>query len=754
MKYRLLWSTTYILLQLGSFLLCPFAGIAQQYKFIKNFPPNIYKASPAIYNITSDELGVMYFATNNGVVVFDGARWKTITISNFSEVRTLERGPDGLIYVGANGNFGFLNDDIDGVHYVSLSDSLSPENSNFNEVWQIVFYNDKVYFQTYAGIYIWDHGKLDFEEIDDVFIFNIHNTLYGSRYGTSEFGPYNAGVLTPFERVPDMKEDMVFATFDLEATTALIATGSHGLFRFDEASGDLQTFHSEINPSLMKFEFYDGIRLQKDLYVLGTWTGGIFFMDQSGKVIQQVNQKNGLYANYIYDIYATNNNSLWLATSYGITKISLDSLCLNLIPHPYTPGIPEVRQVEFELSNVNHSLYLPSDHASTVVGLFENSGSQLKLFHLPGRLAFYFANTAQAGEELHYAVKLEGYDLNWTEWKPETLKEYTNLKEGKYTFLIQSRKDANQELSAITSYTVQIYAPWYYTAWLKIIAILMIILGAYYIVRLMILRLKTQNMRLEAIVNERTQDLLEKQQHLKELNNNLISTNRELDSFVYHTSHDLKAPLKSILGLVNLAKIEDSRKLFSEYHDRIESSVHKLEEFISSIIQYSLNTQSNVVIKPVNFHEVVESSLSALQYHEEYSNITIIKSINSQGDFYSDEKRIQIIMNNLLSNAIKYHDNTKEQQVISIEINQQTGSAEICIQDNGLGIRDDLQEKVFTMFFRASEKSYGSGLGLYIIKETVKKLGGSIYMESMEGLFTKFVIRLPNFEIQIENAQQ
>ena len=165
------------------FVLANFSTVAQDNSFIKNFPPHVYKASPAVFNITSDHQDILYFGTNKGVVVYDGARWEIVSISNFSDVKTLELGPDSLVYVGANGNFGYLqHDPLQGFYYVSISDSLPSNSTNFNDIWQIVFLNDRVYFQSYAGIFTWDGKTLKFDKMEDVYIFSIDDQLYGSSY--------------------------------------------------------------------------------------------------------------------------------------------------------------------------------------------------------------------------------------------------------------------------------------------------------------------------------------------------------------------------------------------------------------------------------------------------------------------------------------------------------------------------------------------------------------------------------------------
>lgn len=729
---------------LSIFILANFAIFAQDNSFIKNFPPHVYKASPAVFNIARDHQDILYFGTNKGVVVYDGARWEIVPVSNFSDVKTLEIGPDSLVYVGANGNFGYLqHDPLLGFYYVSISDSLPRSATNFNDIWQIVFLDNRVYFQSYAGIFTWDGKALKFDKMEDVYIFAIDDQLYGSGYADGDFGKIIDGTIKPIPSLPDLPNDFVFQIFDYDDSTKLLTTSESGMFLFNPANENVTEFKSDILSQFKKYSFYDGMKLDDNYYAMGTFKGGVFFMDQNGKIISALNKDNGLFANHIYDIKLDRSNNLWMATSYGVSKIILDSLQVHLQKTALSPSKPLLRYINFDASNQTIKLSLDHRNAALAKHAFTLSGNTLDIQALPSSLSFYFAQPDFAGDDISYSSFLDGYDKNWSDWKPEAVKEYTNLKGGKYTFQVKARNDLTGEISDIESFEVSIFTPWHQSNWLKVVIFLIIVLIIYVIVRLMILRLKTQNTRLEKTVNERTQDLVEQQNKLSELNKNLSSTNKELDSFVYHTSHDLKAPLKSILGLVSLAKLDDSDQKFFEYHDRIEQSIHKLEEFISSIIQFSTNSKSKVEPVKIDFQQLVENATRELQYHEDFDKIDITQNIQSNVTFVSDEKRIQIILNNLLSNAIKYSDQAKSLKTINIDVAQTNDGVRIIVEDNGIGIGEESKDRVFKMFYRASEKSYGSGLGLYIIQETVKKLGGSISMESKEGRYTRFIIDLP-----------
>ncbi len=723
----------------------PKGGFAQENSFITNYPPVVYKASPAVYNIAIDHHGLIYFGTNKGITIFDGSRWETIPVSNYSEVRTLELGPDSLMYVGANGNFGYLKHDlVAGFQYVSLSDSLPSSTTNYNDIWQIVFLNDKIYFQSYAGVFIWDNRELEFDKIQEVFIFDLDGRLYASEYYSGAFGKYNPGKIETIANFPNISYDLVFQIFDYDKNYKLLATSEAGLYLFDPETEETRPFETPLNKELAKYSFYDGLKLDQDHYAMGTFNGGIFFMKKSGEIINVFNKENGLFANHVYDMKLDNQNNLWLATSFGISKIIVDSLGVKLPKYDASSSRPIFRNVNFTYGKESSSLY-PNDRNNSISNdHYRYQNGELEILVEPASLSFYFAHPGFKGDNIYYSTYLEGNDMDWSEWRPEAFKEYTNLSEGLYTFQFKAKNQNTGAISAEEIFTIKITAPWYHSTWLKVAILLIAALLVYVTIRLMIIRLKTQNTRLERIVDERTQDLLEQQRQLSTANKNLSSINKELDSFVYHTSHDLKAPLKSVLGLVKLAKIEDVKNQFVQYHDRIESSIHKLEEFISSIIQYSSNAKSGVKPEKVDFAELVEHAQNELRYHENFDKIYFEKNINVNGSFISDTNRIQIIVNNLMSNAIKYCDISKSEQRVKVEISQEDEFVKIIIEDNGIGIKQDYLKQVFTMFYRASEKSYGSGLGLYIVQETVKKLGGSIEIESSEGEFTRFIIKLPN----------
>jgi PAS domain S-box-containing protein len=229
-----------------------------------------------------------------------------------------------------------------------------------------------------------------------------------------------------------------------------------------------------------------------------------------------------------------------------------------------------------------------------------------------------------------------------------------------------------------------------------------------------------------------------------ETENELLNTNYELDSFVYKVSHDLKAPLRSMLGLINLSLKENADETVKLYLDMMTRSIRNMDIFIRDLTQFSRNSRMEIVKEYIDFKELISKIDSSLKYEENATSIRIETKINQEIAFYSDNNRVETIISNLLSNAYKYHSFESNNPYINIEIEVSELRVIIKIYDNGSGIAEEFHSKIFEMFFRASEKSQGSGLGLYIVKSAVDKLEGKIKLNSILGKETTFTVELPN----------
>jgi PAS domain S-box-containing protein len=229
----------------------------------------------------------------------------------------------------------------------------------------------------------------------------------------------------------------------------------------------------------------------------------------------------------------------------------------------------------------------------------------------------------------------------------------------------------------------------------------------------------------------------------KKVEEELKIRNAELDNFVYKVSHDLRAPLSSVLGLVHLAGMPGNDDNLADYLRLVGHKAEQLDHFISDVLSHSKNLKMELTVEEVDFHKIIDQTFSDLHYLRgaEGAKKHVEVAVDS---FHSDPWRIAEILRNLVSNAIKYRK--LEDSVLEIDLTVRTvnNHCTIIFQDNGIGIEQANLDKIFDMFYRASGQSDGSGLGLYIVRNAVEKLGGSVLVESELGAGTTFKISLPD----------
>ncbi|MDF9797583.1 PAS domain S-box-containing protein [Catalinimonas alkaloidigena] len=256
--------------------------------------------------------------------------------------------------------------------------------------------------------------------------------------------------------------------------------------------------------------------------------------------------------------------------------------------------------------------------------------------------------------------------------------------------------------------------------------------------------LKEKNERIaqqNQVYVDTNQELSESNAKIKQINQELQKANQELDNFVYRVSHDLRSPVASCLALIDLALQEEDQDQIREFMKMQEKSLSKQDKFIHDILDYSRNTRKKVEPDEVNLRQLIDEIISSLSH--DYRNTHCSFKLSGEGKLVCDSMRLQMVLNNLIANAFKYSFFQEKPHVqISASINDE--NTIITIKDNGIGIPDKHQKLVFDMFYRATNRSNGSGLGLYIVKEALDKMQGSIDLTSKVGEGTSISIQLPN----------
>lgn len=223
----------------------------------------------------------------------------------------------------------------------------------------------------------------------------------------------------------------------------------------------------------------------------------------------------------------------------------------------------------------------------------------------------------------------------------------------------------------------------------------------------------------------------------------------ELDFFIYKASHDLRGPLASIKGLVDLAKADlGNRQQLDFYLTMVDNSIKELVETVNELLDYKKLEASPIQIISVDLNDLVASLLSSLQYVENYSRIDFKINITHSEAFYTDYITIRSLLQNLVHNAINYGKYVEgNKPLIEINFEQNAEGNTLIVRDNGIGMRPEVLNQIFDMFYRDNVATAGSGLGLYIVKKGIKKLRGSIEVASEYGKGTCFTLNLPKMNL-------
>lgn len=246
------------------------------------------------------------------------------------------------------------------------------------------------------------------------------------------------------------------------------------------------------------------------------------------------------------------------------------------------------------------------------------------------------------------------------------------------------------------------------------------------------------------VIIENISDIKLREKEVTEKNQRLEKSNKELDKFVYSVSHDLRAPLSSMMGLNKLIGMSHNMDEVMQFSNMLQDAADSMDSFIRKILEYSRNSRTTIDKEWVSLKVELKDACEKIRFMRGFNNIELNTNFEID-NIYTDQYRLGIILNNLLSNAVKYQDEEKEKRFINIEA-KDSGNYELLMTftDNGIGIDERYIPDLFEMFFKASSSHYGSGLGLYIMREALETLGGAATVSSELGVGTTFKITIPN----------
>jgi two-component system, sensor histidine kinase and response regulator len=218
----------------------------------------------------------------------------------------------------------------------------------------------------------------------------------------------------------------------------------------------------------------------------------------------------------------------------------------------------------------------------------------------------------------------------------------------------------------------------------------------------------------------------------------------ELDKFAYSVTHDMRGPILSSLGAIELAKTSDDMEEVREVLGMMEKALTRMDAFIQNMHEYYNIKRGELQIQEINFEELIAELKELFTVGARLDQTRFDIKLHQDAAFRSDELTLKIILNNLLSNAFKYQRKNNESKFVELELNVSATGAAIYVRDNGIGIDEAHINDIFNMFYRATSENVGSGFGLYNVKDALRKLNGTITVNSRTQEGTEFRVEIPS----------
>jgi PAS domain S-box-containing protein len=219
---------------------------------------------------------------------------------------------------------------------------------------------------------------------------------------------------------------------------------------------------------------------------------------------------------------------------------------------------------------------------------------------------------------------------------------------------------------------------------------------------------------------------------------------RELNTFIYRSSHDLKGPLSSILGLINVIEKEENITANSPCVKMIRQAATRLDRALNEMLNVVRIKREKIFPEPIDFYSQLNEVIVGLRgINDAFYDVKRNINIENKKPLRTDKKLLSLILHNLIDNAIKYR-NKEADSYVTIDVQDYMHGVRITVEDNGIGFTSGTQENIFNMFNRGNYTNDGNGLGLYVVKNAIDRLGGQIELKCEQGATTRFSLFLPD----------
>lgn len=567
--------------------------------------------------------------------------------------------------------------------------------------------------------------------------------------------------------------------------------GNHGLDLFNMETKTILAHyeHDEKNKQSISNNTVNCIVEDKEGNLwLGT-SGGLNFFDYKKKSFTAYTEKDGLPNNTIAGLLQDHRGNLWLSTSKGLSKFNPSTKAIRnytisdgLQSNTFKPKaayqapdgqmffggtngfntfypdsirdnnfVPPVYITNFQVFNKTMSIGENSPLKQSV-----NEAKEITLTYLQSVFTFEFAAlNFTHPEQNSYAYKLEGFDNDWNYVGNKRSATYTNLNPGTYLFKVKASNNDGVWNEQGTSVKVIITPPFWLTWWFILLMFLLIagsIVG-FYLFRVSIIqnqkilleqKVTAQTLQLVHLNEEERNARLQAEQARAEsdlarqqafhANEELQIKNKELEQFAYVASHDLQEPLRTTTGFIQLlqkqykGKIDEKADLYLNY---ISDASNRMRVLIKDLLDFS-RIGTNVELQQVDCNSVLQNMLKDISLAIEESKARVEFTGLPVITGYATE--IKLLFQNLIINAIKFRKK-EVLPIIKITAQQKQDYWEFAVSDNGIGIEEKYNQKIFNIFQRlhTREEYVGSGIGLSHCKKIVELHHGKIWVTSLPG---------------------
>ena len=387
-----------------------------------------------------------------------------------------------------------------------------------------------------------------------------------------------------------------------------------------------------------------------------------------------------------------------------------------------------------------------------------------------------------------FAYMMEGVDKDWKIVGDRRLASYTNIDPGEYIFKVKAADKFGNWNRKGASVRLVINPAWYDT-WLARLTAAVLVMGSVWLYyRNRIRFFQRQKETLERQVRERTVELVQKKeeieaqkdsieeknirmmeanelieqineelrainndleyrvqqrtQQLRDVNQSLIKSNQELDMFTYRASHDIKGPLASLAGLCKVAMMDVQDPTALDYFMLLDKTCEKANHTLVRILKMYDIRNHDIYNEPIQVADLIETYAADLCALAPYAGIRYESALDGAAEVFSDGTLLQTVLTNVLENAFRYNKEGAGPYV-KVEMSDNGNEIHVLVRDNGTGIAEPQHPKLFTMFFRGTLTSSGTGLGLYLAKIALERLGGEIIFRPDFAEETVFEIIIP-----------